>query len=107
MYAEVFGAPMIIINSLDVAKTLLEKRGANYSDRPTLPMAGELVGYKHVTTLMRDKDILRAHRRLIAQVMGTAESVKRFHPMQEEEVLKFARAILASPSQESLSKLIR
>lgn len=34
VYARLFHKPAIVINSLRVAQDLLEKRSANYSDRP-------------------------------------------------------------------------
>lgn len=40
-YIHVFGRPVIICNSLDIARELLEKRSHNYSDRPRM-MSGEL-----------------------------------------------------------------
>lgn len=41
IYIHVFGRPVIICNSLDIARELLEKRSHNYSDRPRM-MSGEL-----------------------------------------------------------------
>jgi hypothetical protein len=35
---------MIIVNSVEVAIELLDKRGAIYSDRPIVQMGGEMVG---------------------------------------------------------------
>ncbi|KAF5327252.1 hypothetical protein D9619_004581 [Psilocybe cf. subviscida] len=42
---EVLGQRVIILNSLEVAQELLEKRSANYSDRPRMPMLLELSNY--------------------------------------------------------------
>ncbi len=36
VYVHALGKPMVILNSASVARELLEKRGANYSDRPRL-----------------------------------------------------------------------
>lgn len=36
MYLEFFGKPTVVINSQSVARELLEKRGAKYSDRPRM-----------------------------------------------------------------------
>lgn len=44
VYMNVIGKPYIIINSYEIARELLEKRGQKYSDRPRFVMAGELVG---------------------------------------------------------------
>jgi hypothetical protein len=36
VYLDVFGKPIVIISSLEVAKELLDKRSSIYSDRPEL-----------------------------------------------------------------------
>lgn len=33
-YVHVLGKPIVILNSLDIIKNLLDKRGVNYSGRP-------------------------------------------------------------------------
>lgn len=34
VYLNVLGQPMVVLNSLQAAQDLLDKRSANYSDRP-------------------------------------------------------------------------
>ena len=41
IFAKLFHKPAIIINSLDVARDLLEKRSVNYSDRPAFVLLEE------------------------------------------------------------------
>lgn len=41
IYIHIFGRPMIICNTFEIAKELMDKRGANYSDRPPI-MAAEM-----------------------------------------------------------------
>lgn len=38
MYARILGQNMIIVNSVEVATDLFEKRSKIYSDRPTIPI---------------------------------------------------------------------
>jgi hypothetical protein len=38
----VFGRPLIILNSVKIAMEMLEKKSSKYSDRPVMPMGGEL-----------------------------------------------------------------
>jgi len=38
----VLGTPMIILNSVESATDLLEKRSINFSDRPDMPMIKDL-----------------------------------------------------------------
>lgn len=41
-YLVAMGQPILVINSLDMAKDLLDKKGSNYINRPRMVMAGEL-----------------------------------------------------------------
>lgn len=41
-YLHVFGQGLLFLNNYDSALELLEKRGAIYSDKPGLVMAGDL-----------------------------------------------------------------
>ena len=34
MYTPIFGKPIIVLNSIDSARDLLDKKGSNFSDRP-------------------------------------------------------------------------
>lgn len=38
VYLHVLGRPMIVLNSVQAAVDLLEKRSSNYSDRPNFPI---------------------------------------------------------------------
>lgn len=38
MYLEILGKPIIVVNSVKAAVDLLDKRSANYSDRPRFPI---------------------------------------------------------------------
>jgi hypothetical protein len=38
IHLSILGRPMIVLNSVEAAVELLEKRGSNYSDRPDFPM---------------------------------------------------------------------
>ena len=34
VYTSLFWLPILVINSIDIARDLLDKRGSNFSDRP-------------------------------------------------------------------------
>ena len=44
----VFGRPLIILNSSKVAMDILDKKSSKYSDRPVMPMGGELCATSRV-----------------------------------------------------------
>ncbi|KAF9268003.1 cytochrome P450 [Marasmius fiardii PR-910] len=64
---QVFGQRMIILNSRKATIELLEKRSANYSDRPRLIMTDELSGWKWDFAHMRYSDQWRLHRKTFHQ----------------------------------------
>ncbi len=45
MHIEVLGRHIVFVNSIRVANDLFEKRSANYSDRNSLPMINDLMGW--------------------------------------------------------------
>ncbi|KZT03589.1 cytochrome P450 [Laetiporus sulphureus 93-53] len=60
--ARFFRTPALVINSLQAARDLLERRSATYSDRPRFVYMGALMGWKAMITL-RSTDIrFRRHR---------------------------------------------
>lgn len=42
MFYRVFGTKIIMLNTIEVAAELLDKRSANYSDRPRMVMQNEM-----------------------------------------------------------------
>ena len=53
MSINAFGQTTVIINSPSLAIKLLERKGAIYSDRPRVPVAGEIMGWECVVGLHR------------------------------------------------------
>ncbi|KAG2046890.1 cytochrome P450 [Suillus hirtellus] len=70
----VFGIDMIIINSETIAQELLEKRSANYSNRPVL-RTNELAGISFNTVMLPYGETLRRHRRIFHQVLRAEVSI--------------------------------
>lgn len=99
------GQPMVILNSAEIASELLEKRSAIYSDRPTLVMSGEMVGWKNALGLVRYNDKFREYRKFISRKMGTRSQVQEFYELQEVETHTFTRRVLKEP--ENLAAHIR
>ncbi|KAF7371336.1 Cytochrome P450 [Mycena sanguinolenta] len=94
----VFGQTMIIVNSLKIAEDLLETRGLNFSDRPEMPMAGELMGFNNVLTWVQYGDRVKQERKLFHQLFGSSPSIiTQFGPLLTSEVHKFLQNILDKP----------
>jgi cytochrome P450 len=94
----VLGRPLIILNSAKIAVEMLEKKSANYSDRPVLPMGGELVGWQNTLVLVPYGDRFREYRRYFHQLIGSRNSMEVFHPVEELETHIFLQKVLAKPA---------
>ena len=88
---------MIILNDVDIANEILDKRGATNSDRPVLNMAGELPGFKEWTVLLRYGPRLKESRKYIHRAIGNRESLKKFYGLFYSEVRKYLKATLRDP----------
>ena len=56
MYLDGAGQPIVMCNSLNSTFELLDRRSANYSDRPRLIMAQEILNGGLLFTLMNNDD---------------------------------------------------
>lgn len=97
MHASALGLPLIIINDVGIATELLEKRAALYSDRPTLPMAGELSGWDPSLPLLHYDDRWRAQRRHFHAFVGTRSALKQYESLLEHEARQLALHVLRTP----------
>ena len=77
---------------------MLDKKSSIYSDRPTLQMGGELVGWKNTTVLLSYGDRFRRSRRLFHRIIGNNATVKQFLPLEELQTRQFLRRVLAKPA---------
>ncbi|KAI0657956.1 cytochrome P450 [Cubamyces menziesii] len=94
MHMTLLGQSVVVLGSYEATIELLEKRSANYSDRPRSVMA-ELTGYYDwVFVLMPYGQKWRRHRRAISHT---------FHP----DTLEQAQPMLTDVARELLESLIR
>ena len=104
-YVNVLGKEMIILNSSKAAVELLDKRSANYSDRPIAMMCGEIVGWNRSLALLRYGPRFREIRKYMNKVIGTRANMGKFAPLMEKEMAKFVARIASDPA--SLVRQIR
>lgn len=84
MHLNMAGQPVMILNSLQAAQDLLSRRGAQYSDRPHLVVAGDLVT-RGLHILLRHYDArYRLHQRLQSPVVAPGAAVG-YRPLMELE----------------------
>ncbi|KAG2106491.1 cytochrome P450 [Suillus cothurnatus] len=98
-HVEVLGQHIVVLNSVKSAVDMLDKKGAMYSDRPVLPMAGELVGWKHILALLPYGDRCRQQRKNIHRIIGNRVALEVYHPIEEIETRRFLKHVFSNPKQ--------
>ncbi|KAJ7270547.1 cytochrome P450 [Mycena rebaudengoi] len=93
----VFGQTMVIINSVKVAEDLLDVRGAILSDRPVIPMGGELVGFNNALSLSQYGDRVRTERKIFHRLFGSQAVIRQFVPLVSSETCKLLGNIISNP----------
>lgn len=86
---KVLNKAIIIINDVDTAYELHDKRAKNSSDRPTMTFSGEMLGWNNSPTHMSYSERLLKHRKQLHQIIGTKNGVSRFNHLQEVEIRRF------------------
>ncbi|KAF9777905.1 cytochrome P450 [Thelephora terrestris] len=69
-HASVLGQHLVIINSFDTARELLDYRGSVYSSRPRMVTFSEMMGWESIISQMNSGPRWRKHRRIIQEKFG-------------------------------------
>ncbi|EPT01291.1 hypothetical protein FOMPIDRAFT_1120739 [Fomitopsis schrenkii] len=94
---KMFNTQVVVVNSASVARDLLEKRGANYSDRPHSTWMSDMLEWTpNVGTMQYGKD-LRRNRRWIQNPLFDKVSLQRLHPVQIRATHTFLDSLLSDP----------
>ncbi|KAL2208559.1 putative cytochrome P450 oxidoreductase [Sarocladium strictum] len=96
LHFNVLGRSIVVLNSVQAARQLLDKRGANYADRPRFVLF-EVMGWGVTLTFLRWSPKFKLHRKLLQQSF-TQTACKSYRPIQEEEAVRAAKAIMENPS---------
>ncbi|KZT00608.1 cytochrome P450 [Laetiporus sulphureus 93-53] len=99
IYAELFGSSMIILNSMQAAKALLDHRSAKYSDRPRFTLLRELLGWKRISAFLPYDKQWRQHRQWIQAAYNDAKVLTSYRSMQQRETYFLLSELCSSPSQ--------
>ncbi|KAL2172494.1 hypothetical protein VTG60DRAFT_5248 [Thermothelomyces hinnuleus] len=95
LYFHTFGTKWIVLNSLEAATELLEKRGARYADRPRFVMFEEM-GWSPTLTWLRWGPKYQLHRRVL-QPPFTKSKVGNYMAMQRREALSCCKGMVDDP----------
>ncbi|KIK54565.1 hypothetical protein GYMLUDRAFT_232002 [Collybiopsis luxurians FD-317 M1] len=96
VYVSALGQSIVVLNSAQAISDLLEHRGAVYSDRVKMVMAGELVGYGDYAVMMPNDARHREFRRLFSEVLNS-RWVEELRPLQENKVRNLLKGLLERP----------
>lgn len=91
---DLLGYHLVAVNSAKVARDLLDKRSASYSDRPHFAFAGDLCEFNKSITLMKYDEPWKRQRRIIAQEFSTSSSIPRYWPLQEQQARLLVKSLL-------------
>ncbi|KAG2159163.1 cytochrome P450 [Suillus bovinus] len=98
-HIEVLGRHIIVLNSVKTAIEMMDSKSTLYSDRPVLPMAGELVGWKYSLPFLPYGRSFRQQRKKIHRVIGSRAAMDVYNETEEVETRRFLKRVLAKPDQ--------
>ncbi|KAF4619930.1 hypothetical protein D9613_004665 [Agrocybe pediades] len=96
LHAEALGNHILVLNSLEDADELLEKRSKNYSDRPHIPLV-KILGWEFNISLMQFDDVWRLHRKICQQNFRKGAS-EEYDPVHVSKVNDFLVDLLSTPN---------
>lgn len=83
---------MIVVNSLEILEEF-DKKSSIYSQRPYLPMGGELVGYDRALVLMPYGNRFRHYRKQFARYIGN-NVIEEQHDLVDGYTKLFLRRVV-------------
>ncbi|KAF2167788.1 hypothetical protein M409DRAFT_65886 [Zasmidium cellare ATCC 36951] len=95
IYVNILGQPVVVLNSVQAAVDLLDKRGSNYCDRPRFVLF-EVMGWRATLTFLRWGPRFKLHRRVLQRAFSLTSCVA-YRGLQEREAKTLLRGILANP----------
>lgn len=99
LHINVLGQHIFVLNSFNIAVEMLDKKSSIYSDRPFVPMSGELMGYGQTLPYLRYGERFRLFRKNCHRIFGSRAAVVVYHPIEETETRRFLKRALAKPDQ--------
>ncbi|KAF8075871.1 cytochrome P450 [Lyophyllum atratum] len=105
VHLKVLGQTLIVLNSVQAAVDLLNKRSYNYSDRPTLPIF-ELFGLGDTVAIAKYGHEFRMQRSIVQRYLSKDKCHKDYRPIQTREAHALAKGLLSKPD-DRLNLLLR
>jgi cytochrome P450 len=98
-HIEVLGQHIVVLNSVETAMDMLDNKSVMYSERPILPVGGELIGWKNVMPLLPYGDHLRQQRKNFHSVIGTRAAMGVYNQVEEVETHRFLKRVFTKPDE--------
>ncbi|KAI9902695.1 hypothetical protein N3K66_002047 [Trichothecium roseum] len=95
IHVKSLGQPIVVLNSLQAARDLLDKRGANYSDRPRFTLLG-VMGWGRTLTFLPFGKLWKMHRKFL-QTSFSSTNVRQWHDLQTREARKSVASLVHDP----------
>ncbi|KAJ3019302.1 hypothetical protein NUW54_g122 [Trametes sanguinea] len=97
LFFKVLRTPLLVINTFEAARDLLEKKGVLYSDRPRMVMIKELMQWDWNLILMSYGKRFTAYRRVVQQEFQPNAIPRLHHSVMTREVLALVHRLLEAP----------
>ncbi|RSM00977.1 hypothetical protein CEP52_008820 [Fusarium oligoseptatum] len=95
IHVKSLGRSIVVLNSVEAARDVLEKKGANFCDRPRFTLL-EVMGWGKTLTFLPYGRRWQMHRRLL-QTSFSNTNVRRWHKLQITEARRTVRNMMAKP----------
>ncbi|KAF9558599.1 cytochrome P450 [Agrocybe pediades] len=96
VYLRVAGKGILVLDTLEAANDLFDKRSSIYSSRPQFPMVGELMGWKWLFAGMEYGEPWRERRRLFTKYFSPTAAAK-YGPIKMKFVREMLPCLLDTP----------
>ncbi|KAG5636390.1 hypothetical protein H0H81_008224 [Sphagnurus paluster] len=96
-YVNILGQSMVILNSVEAAVDLMEKRSSNYSDRAPMPVFIR-AGWTKTLSMMRYGKEFQLHRRIFQKHFDKSK-ISKYESIQLAEARILAQNLLTDPDE--------
>ncbi|KAI0819828.1 cytochrome P450 [Trametes gibbosa] len=98
VYVKLLWKSTIVLNTVEAAKDLLDKRSAKYSDRPSMILHTEMISQQAALVAIPYGDRFRRHRKWLYDGVGNKEKLKSYQELQRREVNSLVKNLLNDPA---------
>ncbi|PCH43316.1 cytochrome P450 [Wolfiporia cocos MD-104 SS10] len=99
IYARLFQKPVIILNSVQSAQDLLDKKSSIYSDRPHTILYDQILGWVADMAFMQYGERWKKHRKWAQSAYNDKTTLKTYRPVRTREVYALLSGFLNTPDK--------